>query len=147
MTYIKTNFQINKGSLVNLRGRKSTLSGPHIPVPTFPLSTPPPGSTTCSCVVLVLSGIIYIGIGHYVQTLESYWAPPFWIISRSRENMGAAILNNYENTWLNLHTNEIITDRFSKNVIYLFFYFYSFFFFRGWHGTRTRDFLIMKQLD
>ena len=25
----------------NLRGRKSTLSGPHIPVPTFPLSTPP----------------------------------------------------------------------------------------------------------
>ena len=25
----------------NLRGRKSTLSGLHIPVPTFPLSTPP----------------------------------------------------------------------------------------------------------
>ena len=42
--------------------------------------------------------------------------------------MGAAILNNYENTWLNLHTNEIITDRFSKNVIY--FYFYLFFFLR-----------------
>ena len=89
------------------------------------------------------TGIIYVGIGHYVQILESYWAPPFWIISRSRENMGAAILNNYENTWLNLHTNEMITDRFSKNVIYLFFYF----FFRGWHGTRTRDLLIMKQLD
>ena len=35
-------FQIKRGSLVNLRGRKSTLSGPHIPVPTFPLSTPPP---------------------------------------------------------------------------------------------------------
>ena len=32
--------------------------------------------------------------------------------------MGAAILNNYENTWLNLHPNEIITDRFSKNVIF-----------------------------
>ena len=40
--------------------------------------------------------------------------------------MGAAILNNYENTWLNLHTNEIITDRFSKNVIYLFFLFFFF---------------------
>ena len=34
--------------------------------------------------------------------------------------MGAAILNNYENTWLNLHPNEIITDRFSKNVIFFF---------------------------
>ena len=32
-------FKIKKGPLVNLRGRKSTLSGPHIPVPTFPLST------------------------------------------------------------------------------------------------------------
>ena len=32
--------------------------------------------------------------------------------------MGAAILNNYENTWLNLHPNEIITDRFSKNVFF-----------------------------
>ena len=41
-TYIKTNFQIKKGPLQNLRARKSTLSGPHIPVPTFPLSTPPP---------------------------------------------------------------------------------------------------------
>ena len=40
-TYIYTNFQIKKGPLVNMRGRKSTLSGPHIPVPTFPLSTPP----------------------------------------------------------------------------------------------------------
>ena len=39
--YIKTNFQIKKGPLQNLRARKSTLSGPHIPVPTFPLSTPP----------------------------------------------------------------------------------------------------------
>ena len=39
-TYIKTNFQIKKGPLQNLRARKSTLSGPHIPVPTFPLSTP-----------------------------------------------------------------------------------------------------------
>ena len=27
--------------MVNLRGPKSTLSGPHIPVPIFPLSTPP----------------------------------------------------------------------------------------------------------
>ena len=42
-TYIKTSFQIKKGPLQNLRARKSTLSGPHIPVPTFPLSTPPPG--------------------------------------------------------------------------------------------------------
>ena len=42
-TYIKTNFQIKKGPLQNLRARKSNLSGPHIPVPTFPLSTPPPG--------------------------------------------------------------------------------------------------------
>ena len=42
-TYIKTNFQIKKGPLQNLRARNSTLSGPHIPVPTFPLSTPPPG--------------------------------------------------------------------------------------------------------
>ena len=41
-TYIKTNFQIKKGPLQNLRARKSTLSGPHIPIPTFPLSTPPP---------------------------------------------------------------------------------------------------------
>ena len=41
-TYIKTNFQIKKGPLQNLRARKSTLSGPHIPVPTFILSTPPP---------------------------------------------------------------------------------------------------------
>ena len=40
-TYIKTNFQIKKGPLQNLIARKSTLSGPHIPVPTFPLSTPP----------------------------------------------------------------------------------------------------------
>ena len=40
-TYIKTNFQIKKGPLQNLRAWKSTLSGPHIPVPTFPLSTPP----------------------------------------------------------------------------------------------------------
>ena len=40
-TYIKTNFQIKKGPLQNLRARKSTLSGLHIPVPTFPLSTPP----------------------------------------------------------------------------------------------------------
>ena len=40
--YIKNNFQIKKGPLQNLRARKSTLSGPHIPVPTFPLSTPPP---------------------------------------------------------------------------------------------------------
>ena len=44
-TYIKTNFQIKKGPLQNLRARKSTLSGPHIPVPTFPLSTPPPPGT------------------------------------------------------------------------------------------------------
>ena len=44
-TYIKNNFQIKKGPLQNLRARKNTLSGPHIPVPTFPLSTsPPPGS-------------------------------------------------------------------------------------------------------
>ena len=35
-------FKYKKGPLENLRGRKSTLSGPHIPVPTFPLSTPPP---------------------------------------------------------------------------------------------------------
>ena len=41
--YIYANFQIKKGPLLNLRGRKSTLSGPHIPVPTFLLSTPPPG--------------------------------------------------------------------------------------------------------
>ena len=34
---------MKKGPLENLRGRKSTLSGPHIPVPTFPLSTPPKG--------------------------------------------------------------------------------------------------------
>ena len=40
-TYIKTNFQIKKGPLQNLSARKSTLSGLHIPVPTFPLSTPP----------------------------------------------------------------------------------------------------------
>ena len=36
-TYIKTNFQIKKGPLQNPRARKSTLSGPHIPIPTFPL--------------------------------------------------------------------------------------------------------------
>ena len=42
----KTNFQIKKGFLVNLRGRKSTLSGPHVLVPTFPLSTPPPPENT-----------------------------------------------------------------------------------------------------
>ena len=42
-TYIKTNFQIKKGPLQNLRARKRTLSWPHIPVQTFPLSTPPPG--------------------------------------------------------------------------------------------------------
>ena len=53
-TYIKTNFQIKKGPLQNLSARKSTLSGPHIPVPTFPLSTPPPGlillsKITCFC--------------------------------------------------------------------------------------------------
>ena len=33
-------FSNKKGPLENLRDRKSTLSGPHIPVPTFPLSTP-----------------------------------------------------------------------------------------------------------
>ena len=46
-TYIKTNFQIKKGPLQNLSARKSTLSGPHIPV--THLSTkypPPPGSKT-----------------------------------------------------------------------------------------------------
>ena len=37
--------------------------------------------------------------------------------------MGAAILNNYESTWLNLHPNEIITDRFSKNVSFYFYFF------------------------
>ena len=37
-------FQIKKGSLVNLGGRKDTQFGPHLPVPTFPLSTPPPPS-------------------------------------------------------------------------------------------------------
>ena len=31
---------MKKGPLVNLSGRKGTLSGLHIPVPTFPLSTP-----------------------------------------------------------------------------------------------------------
>ena len=50
-TYIKTNFQIKKGSLQNLRARKSTLSGPHIPVPTFPLSTPP-GFAPTACKTL-----------------------------------------------------------------------------------------------
>ena len=52
--YIKTNFQIKKGPLQNLRAWKSTLSGPHIPVPTFPLSTPPPRNYSLwniSCVV------------------------------------------------------------------------------------------------
>ena len=46
-TYILTNFQIKMGLLINLRGQKSTLSGPHIPVSTFPLSRPipPPLST------------------------------------------------------------------------------------------------------
>ena len=34
-------FSNKKGPLQNLRARKSTLCGPHIPVPTFPLSTPP----------------------------------------------------------------------------------------------------------
>ena len=50
VTYIKTNFQIKKGPLQNLRARKSTLSGPHIPVPTFPLSTPPPPGMQVSSV-------------------------------------------------------------------------------------------------
>ena len=45
-TYIQTNFQMKKGPLVNLSGWKSTLSGPHIPVPTFPLSIPPPPPVT-----------------------------------------------------------------------------------------------------
>ena len=35
----------------------------------------------------ISAGIIYFGIGHYVQTLEPYWALPFWIITRYRENM------------------------------------------------------------
>ena len=34
---------IKKGSLVNLGGRKGTLSGPHLPVPTFPHKVSPPG--------------------------------------------------------------------------------------------------------
>ena len=38
----QTSFQIEEGPLINLRGRKGTLSGPHIPVSTFPLSTRPP---------------------------------------------------------------------------------------------------------
>ena len=41
---------------------------------------------------------LFIGTGQFVQTLETYWVLPFWIITRSHENIGAANLNNSENT-------------------------------------------------
>ena len=44
---------------------------------------------------------LFIGIGHYVQTLEPYWAPPFWIIKRSRENTGLPI-------WIIMRTHDLI---------------------------------------
>ena len=44
---------------------------------------------------------LFIGMGHYVQTLEPYWALPFWIIKRSRENTGLPI-------WIIMRTHDLI---------------------------------------
>ena len=40
-------------------------------------------------------------MGHCVKTLESYWAPPFWIITRSRENVGLPF-------WIITRTHDLI---------------------------------------
>ena len=69
-TYIKTNFQIKKGPLQNLSARKSTLSGPHIPVPTFPLSTPPgvhPYRSTLDFAFFILEWTIVKRIRCYIN--------------------------------------------------------------------------------
>ena len=74
---------------------------------------------------------LFIGIGHYVQTLEPYWALPFWIIKRSRENTGLSI-------WIIMRTRDLIyiliyilmkwlPIDFPHCNITMFFYFYFFF--------------------
>ena len=82
---------------------------------------------------------LFIGMIHYVQTLEPYWALPFWILTRSRENMLLPI-------WIIMRTHDLIyilmkwlpIDFPQCNIK-------TFFFFLGWHGIRTRDLLILKQ--
>ena len=39
----RNQFSDKRGAIGKPERPKSALSGPHIPVPTFPLSTPPPG--------------------------------------------------------------------------------------------------------
>ena len=51
-------FSNKKGLLQNLRARKSTLSGPHIPVPTFPLSTPP-GRVI---IIMTMTSVFYLNV-------------------------------------------------------------------------------------
>ena len=54
-----------------------------------------------SSVLFWIRDYLYIGMGHYVQTLEPYWALPFWIIKRSRENMLLLI-------WIIMRTHDLI---------------------------------------
>ena len=94
---------------------------------------------------------LYIGMGHYVQTLEPYWALPFWIITRSRENMLLLI-------WIIMRTHDLIyiliyilmkwlPIDFPHCNIKMFLFIYLFIYFWGWHGIRTWDLLILKQLN
>ena len=79
-TYIKTNFQIKKGLLQNLRARKSTLSGRHIPVPTFPLNTPPGSEFT-------INSPLFQKIGSRFTTAKKKMgedSPSWFVFSRSR---------------------------------------------------------------
>ena len=83
------------------------------------------------CSQLWIRDYLFIGIGHYVQTLEPYWALPFWIINRSRENTGLSI-------WIIMRTRDLIyiliyilmkwlPIDFPHCNIKMFFYFYFFF--------------------
>ena len=87
-TYIKTNFQIKKGPLQNLRARKSTLSGPHIPVPTFLLSTPPPGTNHWSA---------FLAIWQLISHLHLSISPTRHLCSSMSNEFGWKFTNKFKN--------------------------------------------------
>ena len=62
----------------NLRARKSTLSGPHIPVPTFPLSTPP--VVNISLITVMIKAIadcrnVHSKLFYLDQNLRNFYLP------------------------------------------------------------------------
>ena len=92
---------------------------------------------------------LFIGMGHYVQTLEPYRALPFWIITRSRENMLLPI-------WITMRTHDLIYILICilmkwlpidfphcniKMLLLLVFFFLR----MAWDSNR--DLLILKQLN